>query len=68
MPGSVQSQSKQTITQMVNQILKDGNLSRQEYFQLVTLFLSDFSVTDEERAQINQVFDQLQMERLRFID
>jgi hypothetical protein len=68
MAGTLQSQSSQTLQQMVDRIFKIGQLSRSEHLQLVTTILSDYKVTDEERSQLNRVFDELQMGRLKFID
>lgn len=68
MAGNHQGQSNQTIKQIVEQILNLGQLSRLEHLQLVTMFLSDYKVTDEERYQINRIFDDLQIERLKLVD
>jgi hypothetical protein len=51
----------------VERILKTGQLSRQEHLQLVTTFLSDYKVTDDDRSQINRIFDDLQTGRLKII-
>ena len=53
---------------MVDRIFKTGQLSRQEHLQLVTTFLSGYKVTDDERSQINRIFDDLQTGRLKIID
>lgn len=58
--------SPDDLTQRVEEILAAGEVSRQEYFQLMSLFLSDFAVTREDRRQLNRVFDELQMNRLQF--
>lgn len=68
MAGNHQGQSNQTIKQVVERILNVGQLSRLEHLQLVTMFLCDYKVTDEERHQINRVFDELQIERLKLVD
>jgi len=68
MAGTLQSQSTQTLKQIVDRVFNIGQLSRSEHLQLVTTILSDYKVTDEERSQINRVFDELQMGRLKFID
>lgn len=61
-------QSNTNIQQIVDQILAVGQLSRQEYLQLTLAILSDYNVSDEERRQINRVFDNLQAGHLRFVD
>lgn len=64
----MQNHSSQTLKQMVDRILMTGQLSRLEHLQLVSTFLSDYKVTDDERNQINRVFDDLQISRLKLID
>ncbi len=61
-------QAKPSIENTVSQIMQTGNLNRQEHFDLVTLFLSDFLVTEEERIQINLVFDNMYKGKIQFID
>lgn len=68
MAGNNQGQSSQTLKQIADRILTIGYLSRFEYLQLVTTFLSDYKVTDDERSQINRVFDDLQTGRLKLVD
>lgn len=68
MAGNIQGQSSQTVKQIVDRILNTGQLSRLEHLQLVTTFLSDYKVTDEERSQLNRVFDDLQINRLEVVD
>ncbi len=68
MSGNIQGQSSQTIRPMVDRILDTGQLSRLEHLQLVTAFLSDYKITDDERHQINHVFDDLQTGRLKIVD
>jgi hypothetical protein len=52
----------------VEQILKKGKMNRQEHIQLTSALLSDHQMTDEERRQINRVFDYLQIGRLKLED
>ncbi|HEY9725991.1 MAG TPA: hypothetical protein V6D50_06030 [Chroococcales cyanobacterium] len=68
MAGTFQSQSNQTTKQQVERVLTSGQISRREHLQLVSTILSDYKVTDEERSQINRVFDELQLGRLRLVD
>ena len=58
----------QTLRQTVDRILDIGQLSRLEYLQLVTTFLSDYKVTDEERNHINRIFDDIQAGHLKLFD
>jgi hypothetical protein len=68
MAGNNHGQSSQTIKQFVERIINLGQLNRLEYLQLVTTFLSDYKVTDEERYQINRIFDDIQIGRLKLVD
>lgn len=68
MAGNNQNQFSQTLKPVVERILKTGQLSRQEHLQLVTTFLSDYKVTDDDRSQINRIFDDLQTGRLKIIN
>jgi hypothetical protein len=68
MAGTFQSQSNPATKQLVERVLTSGQLSRREHLQLVSTILSDYKVTDEERSQINRVFDELQLGRLRLVD
>lgn len=68
MAGTFQSQSNPTTKQLVERALTSGQLSRREHLQLVSTILSDYKVTDDERSQINRVFDELQLGRLRLVD
>lgn len=68
MAVNIQGQSTQTVKQIVDRILNTGQLSRLEHLQLVTTLLSDYKVTDEERSQLNRVFDELQIHRLKIVD
>jgi hypothetical protein len=52
----------------VEQILQKGKINRQEHVQLTSAMLSDPQMTDEERRQINRVFDYLQIGRLQLED
>jgi hypothetical protein len=52
----------------VEQILEKGKINRQEHLQLTSAMLSDHQMTNEERRQINRVFDYLQIGRLQLED
>ncbi|MBD2577770.1 hypothetical protein [Oscillatoria sp. FACHB-1406] len=68
--NSHNSQNRPTpnIQQRVEGILEEARINRREYFQLVTLFLSDLSVTEEERRLLNIVFDRLQNSQIQWGD
>ncbi len=52
----------------IDRILKDGQLLRQDYLRLVTIFLSDHLVSEEERSQLNRVFDSIQVGKIVIVD
>jgi hypothetical protein len=52
----------------IEQILQTGEMTRQQHLQLTSDMLSDHQMTDEERRQINRVFDYLQVGRLKLVD
>jgi membrane-bound ClpP family serine protease len=63
-----QNKSNLTIAQMVDRIVASGKLARREHLILTSAILSDDKISDEERYQINRVFDYIQIGRLNFID
>jgi len=68
MVWTIQSKSGIVLRQMVDQIISAGRINRQEHLQLTSAILSDYSITDEERRQINRVFDYVQSGRLKLVD
>lgn len=54
------------IQQVCDRILTTQEISRQEQMQLITYCLNDALVNANERRAINQVFDEIQLGRLRF--
>lgn len=68
MAGNIPNQSSQTTKQLVDRIQNIGQLSRLDYLQLVSAFLSDYKVTDDERRQINLIFDDIQMGSVKIVD
>jgi hypothetical protein len=60
--------SNLNIHKIVERILSSGQLSRQEYVHLITTMLCDYHITDEERPQLNRVFDNIQSGQIKFVD
>ena len=60
--------SNLTIYQMVDRIVASGKIARREHLVLTSAILSDDKISEEDRHQINRVFDYLQIGRLKFID
>ncbi len=61
------SQPGQAIVQIAGRILQNGHLSHLGHLHLATAILSDYRVTDAERSQVNRVFDDLQMRRIKLM-
>lgn len=68
MAGNNHNHFTQSIKPILDRILKTGELTRQEHLQLVTTFLSDYKITDDDRSQINRIFDDLQTGHLKIVD
>ncbi|MGF1493053.1 MAG: hypothetical protein ACFBSC_11505 [Microcoleaceae cyanobacterium] len=63
-----QRQSSITVTQRVDRIFANGQVSRSEYSALISLILADRQTTDMERYQINRIFDYVQAGRIKLND
>ncbi len=68
MVWTTQSKSGAAIRDLVDQILSAGQINRQEHLQLASTILSDYYITEEERRQINRIFDFIQIGRLKLVD
>ncbi|NEO99054.1 MAG: hypothetical protein F6K58_10310 [Symploca sp. SIO2E9] len=68
MASTPQHQSNLNIQLLVEKILSEGQLSRQEYLQMTRAILSDYNVTEEESRQINRIFDDVQTGSLKLVD
>lgn len=68
MVWTVQDKSGMAIQHTIDRIIAAGQINRQEHLQLTSAILSDYRITNEERRQINRVFDYLQIGRLKLVD
>lgn len=64
----IQSKPSLVIQPLVARIIASGHMSRKEHVQLTSAILSDQNMTNEDRQQINRVFDYIQIGRLKLID
>ncbi|MEG4445595.1 hypothetical protein QUA82_18505 [Microcoleus sp. F8-D3] len=62
------NKSNLTISQKVDRIVASGKIARREHLVLTSTILSDDKISEEERHQINRIFDYIQIGRLKFID
>ena len=53
---------------MVDRIVASGKIARREHLVLTSAILSDDKISEEDRYQINRIFDYIQIGRLKFID
>lgn len=64
----VPRKSNLVVKQMIEQIFSARQISRQEHLRLTSAVLSDYDLTDEDRRQINRIFDYIQAGRLKIVD
>jgi hypothetical protein len=62
------NKSNLTIYQKVDRIVASGKITRREHLVLTSAILSDDKISEEDRHQINRIFDYIQIGRLKFID
>ncbi|HEY9860400.1 MAG TPA: hypothetical protein V6D16_12895 [Candidatus Obscuribacterales bacterium] len=68
MVWTAQSKSSLSIKTITDRIIESGQLSRQEHLQLTSVILSDSKLSNQDRRQINLIFDYLQTGRLKLAD
>ena len=56
------------IPALTERIIRSGQMSRQEHLQLTSLILSDNKISEQDRRQINLIFDYIQTGRLKLAD
>ena len=65
---TVASKVSSNLQNILDRVLEVGEISRKEYLQLTSAILADYRMSDEERRQINRIFDYVQTGRLRLTD
>ncbi|MFM7449415.1 MAG: hypothetical protein ACKO24_12555 [Leptolyngbyaceae cyanobacterium] len=65
---AVSSQVDPSVRQLVQRILVSGHLTRKDHLKLTSSLLSENWMTDEERHQINRIFDDTHRGRLTLVD
>ncbi len=63
-----ESQTAIAIQSLVEEIFTAGQMNRNQHFQLASALLSNQSLSEKERRQINRAFDYIQTGRVRLID
>jgi hypothetical protein len=68
MVWTVPGKSGLSVKTITERVIESGQLSRQEHVQLTSAVLSDSKLSNEDRRQINLIFDYLQTGRLKLAD
>lgn len=63
-----ESQTKLDVAQFVERLIASRQISYQQYYQLSAAILADGKVDEEERRQINRLFDAIQRGYVKIID
>lgn len=53
--------------QQIEQILETNEIARPEHLLLTNAILSGKNISDEDRRQINRIFDYLQVGRIKIV-
>lgn len=56
------------LVELVNQFIAARNISQEQYQTLSQLVLADGNIDEQERKQINRLFDAIQTGRIRVVD
>lgn len=68
MVKATQNRFNLSTQRMIDRILEYGQLSRQEHLQLTSVLLSGQRISEEERRQINRIFDGVQTGQIHLLD
>ncbi|WP_414754752.1 hypothetical protein [Anabaena sp. CCY 9910] len=65
---SVYSQTETTVKQIVDRILRSGKMSPQDHALLTSAVFNHLDIDEQERRQINRIFDHIQTGQLKLIN
>jgi uncharacterized membrane protein YebE (DUF533 family) len=65
---SQESESTVNVTQFVDNLILSRQISGKEYNQLAAAILADGEIDEEERYQINRLFDAIQSGQVKIIN
>lgn len=65
---SQESESMVNVAQLVERFILSRKISHKQYQQLSVAILADGQIDEEERHQINRLFDAIQSGQLKIID
>jgi hypothetical protein len=64
----VNSPTEVAVKKMVDRILLSGRMSRKDHNLLTSTVFNHGDLSDEERRQINRIFDHIQTGQLQLVD
>ncbi|WP_199245189.1 hypothetical protein [[Phormidium] sp. ETS-05] len=56
------------VKELIERILESAEIRRQEHMDLTTAVLADKYINEEQRREINRIFDQIQAGRITILD
>ena len=62
------SNDMQELTALVDSCIAARNISYNQYQELSAMVLADGNIDDQERQQINRLFDAIQIGRVKIVD
>ncbi len=65
---TIKAQSELSVKKIVDKILISGKLSRQDHSLLTAIVFNNGEIKDNERRQINRIFDRIQAGQLKLVD
>jgi uncharacterized tellurite resistance protein B-like protein len=66
--SSTPSNGPSDVTQLVDQLIRAKRIAYQQYQELSQMVLADGTVDEQERSQINRLFDAIQAGAIRIMD
>ncbi len=65
---TINKQSEAAVLKMVDRIIFSRKLSRQDHNLLTATVVADGEISENNRHQINRIFDRIQSGQLRLVD
>lgn len=65
---TTQQADQQSIPSTINQIIASGQITRRQHLHLTSILLSNHSLTNEDRLQINRVLEDVQSGQLKLVN
>jgi len=65
--GAIANKATVNVGEVVTQLISARQMSYQEYHQLCAVILSDSQIDEDERIQINRLFDAIQAGQIKVV-